>query len=272
MEKEAFFLIRTDLAAEFAANATHEGVTITHRNLPYPVTDVRILTEDAAKRIGKPCGRYFTVEELNFAAPMENFEHSISVISALLRELMPKGVKCALIVGLGNRDITPDALGPQAVKQVLVTRHIGTDIPGMNELCSTAAIAPGVLGQTGIEIADLVQALCRQILPDLLIVVDALAAAQKERLCTSLQLSDTGIVPGSGVMNHRHALDERTLGIPVIAVGVPTVIALEDSPKRFVTPREVDLCIEHSAKFIGQIINTALHPSLSLSELLAFTG
>ena len=267
-----FILIRTDLAVEFAAEGCHDGFCITRRNLPYPVTDIRILTDEAEKLVQKPRGRYLTVEELSFFAPPENFSHTARVLAALLRELMPGKFHSALVVGLGNRGITPDALGPQTTERILITRHLQTEIPLFAESCSVSALSPGVLGQTGVETAELVKALCKETKPELVIVIDALAAAEKERLCTSLQFSDTGIVPGSGVRNHRSALTKKELGVPVLAVGVPTVIALEGSPERFVTPREADICIGHAAKLIGQIINLALHPQLSFEELAALTG
>ena len=270
-------MIRTDLAAEFSMGKSHSGMVVQHLKIPFAVTDVRILTEDAAKEIGKPCGRYFTVEGLSFSSPLDDFAGTLHALSGLLQQLLPKNVGSALIIGLGNRDITPDSLGPRAVSQLLITRHLRDSMPdaaayGLDRLTPTAALAPGVLGQTGIETAALVHAVVKEIRPELVIVIDALAAAEKQRLCTSLQLSDTGIAPGSGVKNHRNALNRETLGVPVIAIGVPTVIALDGMPGMFVTPREVDVCMEHAGKLIGQLCNLCLHPDVPLDELLALTG
>ncbi len=264
-------LIRTDLAAEFSARSYVSGMAVRHLRVPYPVTEVAITTEDAANVLGKPCGRYFTVEGLNFSLPFEDFEQTIGFLRPLFMQLVPKQIKSALVIGLGNREITPDCLGPNAVSQVLVTRHL-SDTPPFEKLTKTAALAPGVLGQTGIEAAALCKAVCDFIKPDVVFVIDALAAAEKERLCTSLQFSDVGIVPGSGVANHRSELSEKTLHVPVISIGVPTVIAMDEMPELFVTPREVDVCMEHAGKFIGQLINAALYPNLSMADLMAITG
>ena len=266
-------MIRTDLAAEFISKAQVNGVMIAHRRIPYPVTEVKICTEEAAKSLGKPLGRYFTVEGLSFDRPPEELKETVEALLPLFRSLLRKPFGEVLVVGLGNREITPDALGPKTVNGILVTRHLKErKLTGFSDMTSVTAIAPGVLGQTGMESAQLVKALCKEIKPDLLIVIDALAAASKERLCSSLQFSDTGIAPGSGVANHRDALDEKALGIPVIAVGVPTVIALEQGSNLFVTPRDADLCMEHAGKLIAQLCNAALHPKVPFDTLLALTG
>lgn len=248
-------------------------MSVTHRKIPFPVTEVNICTEQAEQSLGKPLGRYITVEGLSFDAPFEDLQDVVKTIKPCLEAVLPKRYERVLLVGLGNRRITPDALGPNAVQNILVTRHLaGEKIEGLEEMTLVSAIAPGVLGQTGIETAQLVKALCREIKPDLLLVVDALAAADKSRLCSSIQFSNAGIAPGSGVANHRDALDEKTLGVPVVAIGIPTVIALEQGSGLFVTPREVDLCIEHAGKFIGMLCNAVLQPQIPFETLLALTG
>ncbi len=261
---------RTDMAAEFAVGASHDGVVVRHLQIPYPVTEVVIATKAAAQKLGKPCGRYFTVEGLDFSLPPQDMEGLICSIKPLLWQLLPQNIRFALVVGLGNRSITPDSLGPKAAQYTLVTRHLQGEFAGSAHFGVTAAVAPGVLGQTGIEAADLVKAICKETKPDLVIAVDALAAGEKERLCRSLQFSDTGIAPGSGVKNHRLAIDRASLGVPVISVGVPTVV--ETDGGMFVTQREVDLCMEHAGRLIAMILNCCLHPKVDFDTLSALAG
>ena len=188
----------------------------------------------------------------------------------------------ALVVGLGNRDITPDAIGPEAVKNLIVTRHLqaGPDeaLPG---LMRVAACQPGVLGQTGIESLELVKCAMQTAQPDVVIVIDALAAAEPGRLFRTVQLSDSGIVPGSGVGNSRQEFSRRTLGVPVIAVGVPTVVdaislfrqaELElDVPRGvLVTMQDVDTRVREMGRLVGYSCDLALHRGLSLGEIPAF--
>jgi spore protease len=269
-------MIRTDLAVEFTAGHPKlPGVRFGHTMLAgqFPVTKTQVESPEAASRLGKPCGQYWTVERLNFADAAWELPQLAAAIAPLFAKLLPRDWESALVVGLGNREITPDALGPRAISHTLVTRHFsGKAAGGLEQLHPVSAIAPGVLGQTGIETAELILALHARLKPDLVIAVDALAAAEKSRLCKTLQFSDTGIYPGSGVCNHRKALNRQTLGVPVLAIGVPTVIADAEQPQLFVTPREVDLCIEHAGKLIGLICSLALHPQLSVDDLLALVG
>ena len=188
-----------------------------------------------------------------------------------------------LVVGLGNSSITPDALGPQVAQHILVTRYLTEELArslGMGSLRKTAALIPGVLGQTGVESGELTAALVNFIQPSAVIVVDALAAQDYGRLGRTIQISDSGIAPGSGVQNSRKELSRRTLGIPVLSIGVPTVIdaatlaaqltgsSCEQAHQTaMVTPREIDRLIGHSAKFIALAINKALYPELSLEEI-----
>ncbi len=276
-------MVRTDMAVEFMEGKPEiSGVTLTKHSLPFPVTEVLIEAEEAAERIGKPCGHYLTAEGLDLSKPPHQMVETAQKLAPLLDGFLPKLCKSALVVGLGNREVTPDSLGPRVVKEILVTRHFSLAAPrlaresGLDQLTPVCALAPGVLGQTGIEVSELIEALVKRLKPDVVIAVDALTAAQKSRLCRSLQFSDTGIVPGSGVANHRRALSEKTLGVPVIAIGVPTVIAFGDEGAKqetlFVTPRDADLCMEHAAKLIGLLCNISLQPSLSAEELQALAG
>jgi len=205
----------------------------------------------------------------------------VRTVSRALRELLGP-CRQALVVGLGNRDITPDAIGPEAVKNLIVTRHLQTGpdeaLPG---LMRVAACQPGVLGQTGIESLELVKCAMQTAQPDVVIVIDALAAAEPGRLFRTVQLSDSGIVPGSGVGNSRQEFSRRTLGVPVIAVGVPTVVdaislfrqaELElDVPRGvLVTMQDVDTRVREMGRLVGYSCDLALHRGLSLGEIPAF--
>ncbi len=190
-----------------------------------------------------------------------------------------------LIAGLGNRNITPDALGPESCSFILPTRHIGKDIQkstGLGALRPVAVTAPGVLGQTGVETAEIIHGLVNSLSPCAVIVIDAFAARKLSRLGSTIQISDSGIVPGSGVGNSRSEISKNILGVPVISIGIPTVVdALtlandimqnnsesKNGENMIITPREIDLVISRGAKLIGMIINKALQPDISVSEML----
>ena len=198
----------------------------------------------------------------------------------LVRILDAEGEQ-ALVVGLGNREITPDAIGPEAVRNLIVTRHLGSELPeALTGLTSVAACQPGVLGQTGIESLALVKSAMQTAQPDVVIVIDALAAAEPGRLFRTVQLTDTGIVPGSGVGNSRQEFSRRTLGVPVVAVGVPTVMdaagALQPALTRdmpqglLVTLRDVDARVREMGRLVGYGCDLALHRGLSLAEIPTF--
>lgn len=226
--------IRTDLAIEMHELLTEaaeelSGVSV-HREEKRGTKVSRVKIEDleAQAKMGRPIGNYITVEfpELNISDG-EDYENLCHVLSEELSALLSLGNNSkVLVVGLGNESITPDALGPKVVNRLMVTRHLFTYMPdalseGIRSVC---AIAPGVLGTTGMETGEIIKALVEKIRPDALIAIDALAARSIDRISTTVQLCDTGISPGSGVGNRRKALDRSTLGVPVIAVGVPTVI------------------------------------------------
>ena len=257
-----------------------------------PVNRVDILDEAGAKALGKPVGRYITIDLTALKDRAEGaFARSVEAVaaelSALLRDLPPDAP--VLVVGLGNRSITPDAVGPAATDHTLVTRHLVEQVPEhFGHLRPVAALAAGVLGTTGMESGELAQAVAGRLSPAAIIAVDALASRSLSRVCTTVQLSDTGIVPGSGVGNHRKALDRHTLGVPVIAVGVPTVVdgatlALDllggdgEAPDPsvlhgagadvVVTPRDIDQRVADLSKVVGYAIDLALQPSLTLEDL-----
>ncbi len=231
------FQIRTDLALEAresydADDARIRGVKVEeHEDTEREIftTVVRIETENGAKAMGKPVGTYITLEAPNMSMPDEGYHREISeVLSHHIRELMGEGEHSVLVVGLGNRDVTPDALGPNVVNNLHITRHMVREY-GRASLESedteiVSAIIPGVMAQTGMETLEIVKGVVEETKPDFVIVVDALAARSTKRLNRTIQITDTGINPGSGVGNHRHGINRQVLGIPVIAVGVPTVV------------------------------------------------
>lgn len=271
---------RTDLALEcmdFAGGAFFQGVK--HRRFAQGQVDceeVIIASPRAAKAMGKPVGRYLTADPTPFMQDSGVSLQEGADLAACLQALLPPGCEKVLVAGLGNRSITPDAYGPQVADQILVTRHLPDALTrkiGLEGVRPVSAIAPGVLGQTGVESAELIGAVCRVVQPQAVIVVDALACSGLERLGRTVQMSDAGIVPGSGVHNNRRELSRRTLGVPVIGVGVPMVAEIPGAGQPLiVTPREIDLILEHAAKLTACAINKALQPELTVEEILALTG
>ena len=198
-------------------------------------TTVRIETENGAKTMGKPVGTYLTIEAPNLSSPDEGIHREVSEeLAKYLIEVMEKIIpesehdKEVLVIGLGNRQATPDALGPYVADNLNITRHIVKEYgkyAALEEMnCVVSAIVPGVMAQTGMETAEIIKGVVRETKPDLLIVIDALAARNSRRLNRTIQIADTGINPGSGVGNYRNAITKETIGVPVIAIGVPTVV------------------------------------------------
>ena len=268
----------TRLAGVEAEEGLREGI---------PVTAVHILNQEGERALGKPQGNYVTLTMEGVANRAEDiFGRAVRAVAAELTQLL-RGVPgngLALVVGLGNREVTPDAIGPQVYGHTLATRHLGRQMPeAFGQLRPVAALAAEVLGSTGVESGEVVQAVCREIRPACVIAVDALASRSLERLCRTVQLADTGITPGSGVGNHRVGLSRETLGVPVLAVGVPTVVDAAtlaadltgaDEPPSLgrgrdllVTPKDIDSQVADLAKIIGYGINLALQPQLTLEDL-----
>lgn len=231
--------IRTDLALEQKERFESDNVEIPgvvleeyyDEKREITTTKVMIETENGAKMMGRPVGNYITLEAPDLAVPDEDYHREISIeISKILKELIPKEKEeyRVLVVGLGNRLVTPDALGPEVADHLVVTRHIvkeyGKYAMGSEKAHMVSAIIPGVMGQTGMETLEIVKGIVEETKPDFAIAIDALAARNTKRLNRTIQIADTGINPGSGVGNHRNGLTEETLGIPVIAIGVPTVV------------------------------------------------
>ena len=294
------FAKRTDLALEArelwqesAEQTTRlSGVKATQQRAEgYPVTRVAILDERGEKALGKPRGTYRTIDLTAFwQRKSDFFERAVRAVGGQLKELLP-GEGTVLVIGLGNGAMTPDAVGPLAADNVLVTRHLSAAMPKhFAGFRPVAVFRTGVLGTTGVESAEAVRGLVAQVEPSLVIAVDALASRRVGRVCTTVQLSDTGIIPGSGVGNHRSALNQETLGVPVFAIGVPTVVdsatlaadLLEESGIRdydgealqksrqnlMVTPRDIDQQVRDLSKVVGYGINWALQ-DLEIEEINA---
>ncbi|MBQ8585112.1 MAG: GPR endopeptidase [Butyricicoccus sp.] len=282
---------RTDLAAEACLRVPHlRGAVQTERTQDgFSVTETVIETAEAAHAVGKPVGRYLTLALGALIRREEDaFVRACGVLSELIRTLLPQEAHTVLVVGLGNRSITPDAVGPQTVANVIATRHLITQAPEyFADWRPVAAAAPGVLGQTGIETGEIVRGLVAHVHPNAVIAVDALAAGRISHLMRTVQCADVGIVPGAGVDNARTALDRTTLGVPVLAVGVPTVAdgasiaheilretggaesaALRDlTTPVLVTGRDIDREVREVSRLIGYAINLALHPGLTLADI-----
>lgn len=296
--------VRTDMALEASqAAGSIPGVHVSQwEEESVSITEVRVETEEAAQRLGKSVGTYLTLECEGVRRRDPSAREEVqNVLGEEIARLLPPDEQGApvLVVGLGNRRVTPDSLGPKTVDGTLVTRHLLRELPDkvderLNPVC---AIAPGVMGATGLETMETVSALVKEIHPRCLIVIDSLAARASSRVGVSIQLSDTGIQPGSGVGNHRRALNEQELGVRVIALGMPTVVyavtiardaleilgegetnpaALDEVTKSLfqneigemiVTPREVDDMIDDAAQMLAGGINRALQTALSSEEI-----
>lgn len=271
---------RTDLALESYENSEAtklDGVIVTETK---EQTVVKIINENGAKSLNKPIGTYITLNYDEFIADSDLIDGRLSSFSSALKSILPEKYDSVLVAGLGNSDITADSLGPKTNNYVLSTRHIADELKKMlnvKSITPVSAISTGVLGETGIETAEIILGLVEQIKPSCVIVVDALAASSTERLGTTVQLSNGGISPGSGVGNHRFEISKKTLGVPVVAIGIPTVVCTSiisgnETDTAFVTPREIDRITEHGAKLIGMGINTALQEEVNPSDLLTLVG
>ena len=279
-------MARTDLALEDTETIkdTPDGVCISTEVVEsLKITRIKIANASAEKAIGKPKGTYITAEVPRFTASPGLDRRTASLISKELDLLLPQKRDLILVAGLGNTDITPDALGPLVCEKILATRHISKDLAhtlGLSDLKSVAVISPGVLGKTGIETREIILSTVKSISPSAVIIIDALAARNLSRLGCTVQISNSGICPGSGVGNSRAEINEKFLGVPVISLGVPTVVDAktlvcdltdnsgENCPDMIVTPKEIDMMINRACELISASINMCLQPSLSLDELL----
>ena len=288
---------RTDLAVEERELLGEDikGVDYSAEKIGgLPIERLRILSKRAGQLLKKPVGTYITVELPPLTDNIRDTDSRVRALAEEIRRLLPVN-GLVLVAGLGNVEITPDALGPKAASKVLATRHIRGEIArstGLDRLRAVAVVNTGVTGQTGIETGELLQGIIRNIRPSAMIAVDALASRRLERLGCTVQLSDAGISPGAGVGNRRVRIDAETMGIPVIAIGVPTVVdaltlafdllEIDDekesvelsrtvSPQgrsMVVTPKEVDLLIDRAARLISLSVNMALQTELDTDDLL----
>lgn len=280
------FQVRTDLALEarerFEEDVEIRGVEVEEaydEQRDIRVTVVRIRTENGAKAMGKPIGTYIALEAPRMSEPDEDYHREVSEkLAGYLKKLLDvKNEKSVLVVGLGNREVTPDALGPEAVNHLRVTRHVvreyGKAAFAREKVQLVSTIVPGVMAQTGMETLEIVRGIVAETKPDQVVVIDALAARSSKRLNRTIQISDAGIQPGSGVGNHRNSLTRETIGIPVLAIGVPTVVdaativydATGDRSSvppglngMFVTPKNVDEMIRRLSFTISEALNLAL--------------
>ena len=264
----------SDLAAEcrelvpeiegiFESKCSKNGVTL---------HTLEIKSDSAAQKIGRAKGMYITIE-----LGKSNMSDTATVIKDEILKLLPQNRGTVLVVGLGNRNITPDAIGPETAAGVLATRHISDALAskiGLSDLESVAVISPGVLGQTGIETAEIVKSTASVVDASAVIVIDALTAASVTRLCNTVQITNSGIHPGSGVGNKRSEISEKTLGVPCIAIGVPTVVnaatlvsesvgkEIKSAPEMIVTPKDIDGIIKELGSVLALSVNLALHPEI----------
>ncbi len=280
--------IRTDLAVEAHELSKSEAKEIDGVKVETTAcgtitrTVVDVINENGAKTLNKLQGRYITIDAPDLKYSLDDYETVCEMLAKEIRELC-KDCKKTLVVGLGNRDITPDALGTAAVDELIITTHIKAHMPeALDEnYGSVCAIAPGVMGTTGIETVEIVKGISENVKPDVIIAIDALAGADINRVCSTIQVTDTGISPGAGVGNNRKGLNRDTLGVRVIAVGVPTVIAAElisgkELSKEFeplmVTTKDIDLVIERMSKTVANGINMALHKNITFRDIESLVG
>ena len=285
-------LFRSDLTLETAEQLGAAGKNA--KRLPgvrtmesllegYSVTAITVTGEEGSRALDRPVGRYITVDLQPYFQRQDHFfPRGVRCLGRELRHLLPrlKEGDTVLVAGLGNRHLACDAVGPVAVENLLVTRHLFSAAPHpFRRFTSVAAVAPGVVGQTGVETLDLLAGTAGRISPAAVIVIDALCARSRHRLCATVQLCDTGLRPGSGVGNHRAAIDSSTLGVPVIAIGIPTVIAgnslarelggpsEQDLSDLFLTPRDVSSRVNELGRLLGYSISAALNPSLTVEDI-----
>ena len=290
---------RTDLALErheFITEEDKKGMSFdSYETGGMKISRITVKSDGAAKKLNKPKGKYITMEIPFLKDSGDVCDEAIEIFADEISSLLPeKGM--VLVAGLGNRDITPDALGPECIEKLLATRHITPEVAksiGFSSLRSVAGIIPGVLGNTGIETAEILSGVVCKVKPSVLVVIDALAARSVERLGTTVQMCDTGVSPGAGVGNRRSTVDESSMGVPVIAIGVPTVVdavtmtldfiestgikidsrlhrsELASERGMMVTPKEIDCVISRSSAFIAAGLNKAFQPHIPTRDILA---
>ena len=276
---------RTDLAAEArrlisGGDPALPGVSFRQETLcGLPLETLELEAGEGARRLGKPPGHYYTLLLPEHLGRGEgDFARCVRAAAELIGRCLPERTGRVLVAALGNPDITPDALGSLAAESILVTRHLKETQPeDFAAFCSLALCRPGVLGTTGMESALQVKTLCKALRPDLVVVIDALAGAEAEHLCRTLQVTDAGIAPGSGVGNNRLEFSKASLGLPVVSIGMPTVVDAgvfggETVSGMFVTPRNIDSLVRAAGRVIGYGVNLALHRGISIEDVDALLG
>ncbi|MBE6701380.1 MAG: GPR endopeptidase [Ruminococcaceae bacterium] len=304
------FEVRTDMAVEAHEiasknkNSPVDGVIFEEEDYSgYKMTRVEIINETGEKETGKPIGKYLTLQTGKlWEEGIESLNSSAHAVASLLLELcapFKKSDKPILVIGLGNITITADAIGPKSVSHIIVTRHLKEEMPDIFSglgLFDIAALSPGVLGQTGIEASDIVKSVAEKLKPAFIIAIDALAARDISRLGCAIQLTDTGIAPGSGIGNKRSAIDHKNIGVPVISIGIPTVVdamtltaniveklgaslddiskrsSLEDGVNFYVSPKDADRISDYMSKVVGYAINMAFHDKLEFEEMISIAN
>lgn len=285
-------LCNIDLAVECSeVRGLPRGATVEkEHNGSEEITTITVSTAEASEKMGKPIGKYVTIEFAREPSDSSELVKTAKTLADCLLKLIPKEGSL-LFCGLGNRNITPDSLGPVAARNVFATRHLPTRLADLPPLRPVSAVAPGVLSQTGVETAELIAGLVAKLRPAAVVTVDALAARRMSRLCKTIQLSDSGITPGSGVGNSRAALNRQTLGCEVISVGVPLVVdgltlsldlmgidhsrraeyetASPQAANLMVTPQNIDKTAENLGKLIGLAFNMAAQPLLDAQLLMS---
>lgn len=289
--------LRTDLATELhelTCKADSEGVSVKNYSVNgVSVSETRVLNRKGEKLIGVPEGIYYTFEVTPFSLFSELFKlPELRLIAGCIESMLPPGAQTVLVAGLGNDEITADALGPMAASMIFSTRHLTPDFSeklGLGKLRSVASVCTDVIGKTGIEAVEIIRSVVEKIKPSAVITIDALAARRLERLGNTVQVSTGGIVPGSGVGNNRKAINEKTVGVPVISVGVPTVVDGATfagdilSPYGVVcdkisvgditvTPKDIDIMTERASRLVAMSINCALHKNLSPEEIFSIVS
>lgn len=284
--------LRTDLAVEARelAGGKVSGVDYkTYRESGLEISRLTVKTDRAKQILGKDMGTYITIALPSLTDNFSSTDKRLAAIGGEIRRLLPVN-GLILVAGLGNEEITPDSLGPKTALKVLATRHIQGELArasGLDRLRPVAVMNTGVTGQTGIETGEYILSVVKRIRPNAVVAIDALASRRLERLGTTLQISDAGISPGAGVGNHRTKINSETIGVPVISIGVPTVVdvrtlagdlladtgeSADDLPaltkKMVVIPREIDLLTERASRLLGFALNAALQDRFELSELV----
>lgn len=287
--------LRTDLAVEAREIAGEDvgGVEYkTYSESGLEISRLKVKTKKAEQQLGKEMGTYITVELPSLTDNFTETDERLVTIGNEIRRLLPVN-GLVLVAGLGNPEITPDSLGPKTSSRILATRHITGEIArstGLDRLRPVAVMSTGVTGQTGIETGEYILSIVKRIRPNAVVVIDALASRRPERLGCTLQISDTGISPGAGVGNHRTKINKETIGVPVIAIGVPTVVDVQtlasdllkgdfgSKTKKMITPggrqmvvipREIDLLTERAARLISFALNGALQSEFNLPQLVS---